>query len=65
MQNAVDLALIQELRVPRLDALELDGDFFARCHVGTEIDITEGARADLAAQTVLAAHAEFHGGCWE
>lgn len=38
-----------------LDTLELDGDLFTRDDVSAEVDITERARADLAADAVLVA----------
>lgn len=36
-----------------LDALELDGDLLAGDDVGAQVDVTERARADLAANTVF------------
>ena len=53
MQDAVDLALVQELGVLGLDGLELDGHLLPGRHVGAEVDVTEGAGADFAAQPVL------------
>ena len=53
MQDAVDLALVQELGVLGLDGLELDGHLLPGRHVGAEVDVTEGAGADFAAQAVL------------
>ena len=36
-----------------LDRLELDGDLFARDDVDAEVDVSEGAGADLLADAVL------------
>lgn len=36
-----------------LDALELDGNLLTRDDVGSEVDVTEGARSDLTADTVF------------
>eukprot|EP00187_Rhodella_violacea_P007101 CAMPEP_0174886340 /NCGR_PEP_ID=MMETSP0167-20121228/1575_1 /TAXON_ID=38298 /ORGANISM="Rhodella maculata, Strain CCMP736" /LENGTH=353 /DNA_ID=CAMNT_0016122291 /DNA_START=88 /DNA_END=1148 /DNA_ORIENTATION=- len=41
VEVAVDFALVEQLRVLRLRALELDRDFFARRDVCSEIDIAE------------------------
>jgi hypothetical protein len=38
-----------------LDALELDGDLFARDDVGAEVDITERTGTDLATDPVFVA----------
>ena len=59
LQYLVQLALVQELRVARLHRLELDGDLLAIGHVDAQVDVAERAAADLAYQTVLAAHQEF------
>jgi hypothetical protein len=60
VQDAVNLALVQELRVLGLDALELDGDLLARRHVGPEVNVAKRPAANLAAQPVLFPHAQLH-----
>ena len=60
VQDAVDLALVQELGMLGLDGLELDGHLLPGRHVGAEVDVTEGAGADFAAQPVLLSDAELH-----
>lgn len=52
-KGLVDAGLILELRMLGLDAFQLDGDLLARDDVGSEVDITEGARANFAADAVL------------
>jgi hypothetical protein len=56
-EGLVDTSLILELWVLGLDGLELDGDFFTRDDVGSEIDITETATTDLTTDTVFIADA--------
>jgi len=60
MENAVNLALVEELGVLGLDTLELDGDLFASGHIGSEIDVSKAAGPNLATQAILLAHAQFH-----
>jgi hypothetical protein len=60
VQDAIDFALVQELRVFRLDRFQFDGHFFASGHVGSQIDITKGPTADLPTETVLFAHPKLH-----
>jgi hypothetical protein len=57
-QRLVNTSLILELRVLRLDALELDGDLLAGDDVGAEVDVTETATADLSADAVFVTNAE-------
>lgn len=52
-KRLVDTGLILELRVLGLDALELDGNLFPGDDVGTQVDVTEGARANFAADAVF------------
>lgn len=52
-EGLVDTGLVFELRVLGLDALELDGDLLAGDDVGSQVDVTERTRADLAADAVL------------
>ena len=60
MQNTINLGFIQQLRMLRLDRFQFNGDFFARGHVGTQINVTKRSAANLAAEPVLFPHAEFH-----
>ena len=57
-KGLVDAGLILELGMLGLDTLELDGDLLARDDVGSEIDITERAAADLSADAVFITHAK-------
>jgi hypothetical protein len=52
-ERLVDTGLILELGVLGLDALELDGNFLTGDDVGSEVDITEGATTNLAADAVF------------
>lgn len=52
-KGLVNASLIFKLGMLGLDALELDGDLFSRDNVGAKVDVTEGARSDLSADTVL------------
>lgn len=61
MQNAVNLGLVQELRMFGLDRFEFNGHFFSCRHVGAKINVTKGTRANLAAEPVFLADAELHG----
>mmetsp|Transcript_15186 Transcript_15186/g.31574 ORF Transcript_15186/g.31574 Transcript_15186/m.31574 type:complete len:164 (+) Transcript_15186:429-920(+) len=61
MQNPINFALIKELRMLGLDALELDRHLLAGGHVGPEVNVPEGTGADLAAEAIFLADAEFHG----
>jgi hypothetical protein len=61
-QRFVDTSLVLELRVLGLDALQLDGDFFTRDNVGTQVDIAKRAGSDLSANAVFVTDAEIHCG---
>lgn len=52
-ERLVHTSLIFKLRVLGFDTLELDGDLLTGDDVGAQVDITERARADLAANTVF------------
>jgi hypothetical protein len=56
-EGLVDTSLILELWVLGLDGFKLDGDFFTRDDVGSEIDVTETATTDLTTDTVFIADA--------
>ena len=47
LQQLVQLGLVLDLRVLRLDLLHLDGNLGARFLADTEVDITEGTAAEL------------------
>jgi len=57
-QRLVNTSLILELRMLRLDALELDGNLLAGDDVGAEVDVTETATANLSADAVFVTNAE-------
>ena len=44
----------------RFDTFQFDGNFFARCHVCAEVDVSKGPAADFAAQTVFLSHTKLH-----
>ncbi|RNA05858.1 hypothetical protein BpHYR1_033557 [Brachionus plicatilis] len=48
LQNFVQLALVEQLRVSRLHRLQLDGYLFAVGHVDAQVNVAKRARADLA-----------------
>jgi hypothetical protein len=54
----VDTCLIFKLRVFGLYALKLDGNLFTGDDIGTKVDISEAAAADLPANAVLVTHAK-------
>ena len=60
MQNAINLAFIQQLGMLGLDRLQLDGDFFTCSHIGSEVNITKGTATNLAAQAVLFTDTQLH-----
>lgn len=60
MQNAINLALVQQLRMLRFDGFQFDGHFFARRHVGTQINVTKRPAANFAAQPVLFSDTQLH-----
>ena len=62
MQYPINLTLIKQLRMLRLNTLQLDSNFLTGGHVGTEVDVAEGTGTDLAAEAVLLADAELHCG---
>ena len=57
-KRLVDTGLILELWVLSLYALKLDGNFFTRYDVGSEVNITETTTPDLTADAVFIAHAK-------
>lgn len=58
LQDLVELALVQQLGVPGLLGLELHGHLLSVGDVDGQVDVAEGAGADLAHQLVLAADDE-------
>lgn len=52
-EGFVDTSLILELRMLSLDRLKLDGNFFTRDNVGTEVDITERTTTNLSTDAVF------------
>ena len=51
-KHAVQLALVQQLWVPRLDGFQLDRNVLSRVHVSPKVDVPERAAADLLQQAV-------------
>lgn len=60
MQNAINFTLIQELRMLGFHRFQFNGHFFARCHVGTEINVSKRTRANFTPQAVLSTDSELH-----
>ena len=63
MENSINLALVEQLWMLRLDGFEFDSYFLSRGHVGSEVDISEGTAPDLAAEPVLLSHSKLHSLC--
>ena len=62
LQDFVQFALIQQLGVSRLHALQLDGDLLSVGDVDAEVDVSETAGADLPDQSVLSSDYELGAG---
>jgi hypothetical protein len=58
--DLVQLGHLQQLWVLGLDGLKLDGALLSALHIGSNVDITKRARADLAPKAKLATNAELH-----
>ena len=63
LQDFVQFALVQQLGMPSLDALQLDGDLLSISDVDTKVDVAETARADLPDQTIFPPDYELRAGC--
>jgi len=48
LKNLVEFGLVEKLRVPGLDGLELDGDFLAVGDVDAEVDVAKTTTTDFA-----------------
>mmetsp|Transcript_164025 Transcript_164025/g.398635 ORF Transcript_164025/g.398635 Transcript_164025/m.398635 type:complete len:375 (+) Transcript_164025:167-1291(+) len=59
-KDLVELGLVEELGVPRLDGLELDRNLFTRLDVRPNVDVSEGTRPNLPPQPELTTHAQLH-----
>lgn len=59
-ERLVNTGFIFQLGMLGLDRLQLNGDLFARDDIGSEIDVTEGTRADLPTDTVLITDTKIH-----
>ena len=57
-EGLVDAGFVLQLWVLGLDALELDGNLLSRDDVGSEVDVSERSRANLASDAVLITNAE-------
>lgn len=53
MQNPINFTLIQQLRMFRLDTLKLDRHLLPGGHVGSEVDVSEGAGAYFTPEAVF------------
>jgi len=60
-KTLVNLAFVFQLRVLGFDGFQLDGDFFTRDDVDSQVDVPKGTGSDLLADTVLGTYAEIHG----
>jgi len=62
LQDFVQFALIQQLGVPGLHALQLDCHLLSVSDVDAQVDVAEAPRADLSDQTILAPDYELRAG---
>jgi len=62
LQDFVQFALVQQLGVPSLDALQFDGDLLSISDVDAEVDVAETPRADLSDQSILPPDYELRAG---
>ena len=60
MQNSINLALVEQLRMLGLYGFKLDCHFLSRGHVGPQVDITEGTTPDLTTEPVLFPNSQLH-----
>jgi hypothetical protein len=60
VQYAVYFALVQELRVLRLDRFQLDGHLLACGHVRAQVDVPERSAPNFPPQPVLLPHPQLH-----
>jgi len=60
LENTVELGFVEELGVLRAHRFEFNCNFLISADVGSMVDITEGAAAELARQSVLSADSQFH-----
>jgi len=58
LKNLVEFGLVEKLRVPGLDGLELDGDFLAVGDVDAEVDVAKTTTTDFANQSVFPSNDE-------
>lgn len=60
VQDSINLALVEELRVLRLDRLELDRNFFARGCIRSKINVSERTASNLSPKAVLPSYTQLH-----
>ena len=60
LQKLVKLRLVLQLRMLRLHALQLDGHFFAIHNIGTDVNVSKRATADLASKAIFISHTQLH-----
>ena len=61
MENTINFALIQQLRVLGLDRLQLDSHLFSGGHISAQVDIAKRPASNLPPQAVLLPHSQLHG----
>jgi hypothetical protein len=60
VQDSINLALVEELRVLRLDRLELDRNFFARGCIRSKINVSERTASNLSPKAILPSYTQLH-----
>mmetsp|Transcript_7182 Transcript_7182/g.10937 ORF Transcript_7182/g.10937 Transcript_7182/m.10937 type:complete len:95 (-) Transcript_7182:96-380(-) len=60
MENPVNLALVQKLRMLCLDTFQFNGNFFSRGHVSAKVNVPKGPAADFTAEPIFLSDAQFH-----
>ena len=58
MEGTINLRLSEQLRMLRLDALQLDRHFLPSGHVRPQIDVPKAPRPNLAAEAVFLPHTQ-------
>lgn len=61
VQDTINLALVKQLRVLRLDGLQLDSHLFSRGHIGAEVNIAERPATNLPPEAVFLSYSQLHG----
>lgn len=61
MKDTINLALVQQLRVLRLDRLQLDSHLFSCGHIGAQVDIAKRPATNLPPEAVFLSYPQLHG----